>query len=340
MSVAFVTGVTGMDGAHLAELLLGKGYAVHGLVRRTSSPNLSRISGLLSRHPHGPEASPPYLRLWPGDLCDERSIREALIRIQPDEVYNLGAQSDVRQSFDMPAYTVDVVGNGAWRMFSAVRDCCPHARVYQASSSEQFGSAPPPQSEATPFHPCSPYGCAKVLAHHGAVHFREAYGLWISCGILFNHESVTRGEEFLTRKVTRAAGRIRAGTQRKLRLGNLAARRDWGWAPEYARAMWTMLQGRRPDDFVVGSGESHTAREFVEAAFAEAGLDWREHVEIDESLYRPREVDHLQADATKARLEIGWTNEVGFAEIVRRMSAHDMALAEAEARGGAGCRTA
>ena len=331
MPTAFVTGASGQDGALLTDLLLSKGYAVHGLVRRTSSPSLGRLAPFAAWRFRGQD--PPYLRLWTGDLADERSLREALIKVQPDEVYNLAAQSDVRASFDIPEYTIDVTGAGAWRLFGAVRDCCPHARVYQASSSEQFGDAHPQQGEETPFRPCSPYGAAKALAHQGAVMFRQAYGLWISCGILFNHESVLRGEEFVTRKVTRAIGRIKAGRQGKLRLGNLSARRDWGWAPEYVRAMWTILQGRRPDDFVVGSGESRTVGEFVEAAFARAGMDWRACVEIDEALYRPREVDHLQADPTKARLEIGWKNEVGFDEIVRRMVEHDVALALTEDEG-------
>jgi GDPmannose 4,6-dehydratase len=327
---ALITGITGQDGAYLAELLLAKGYAVHGLLRRASQFNTDRIDHLY----HDPHVAGPNLTLHYGDLADGTALRRVLEKVQPDEVYNLGAQSHVKVSFEVPEYTADVVAVGTLRLLEALRDHVEHggqrARYYQAGSSEMFGAAPPPQSERTPFHPRSPYAASKLAAHWYAVNYREAYGLFICNGILFNHESPRRGETFVTRKVTRAVGRIKEGLQAKLFLGNLDAKRDWGFAGDYVEAMWLMLQQDAPDDYVVATGESHSVRELVEAAFAEAGLDWRRHVELDERYLRPTEVDVLEGDATKARERLGWRPRVGFAELVRMMVAHDLDLARQE----------
>ena len=327
---ALITGVTGQDGSYLAELLLAKGYDVHGIVRRSSTFNTSRLDPIY----HDPHEPGPKLTLHYGDLSDSSGLRRILELVEPEEVYHLGAQSHVRVSFDQPEYTADVVGIGALRLFEAVRDYVKRTgkrvRTYQAGSSEMFGAAKPPQSERTPFHPRSPYAVAKVAAHWFAINYRESYDLFIANGILFNHESPRRGETFVTRKVTRAVGRIRHGLQRTLYLGNLDARRDWGFAGDYVEAMWRMLQADAPDDFVIATGEAHSVQELVETAFAHAGLDWREHVEMDPRYLRPAEVDYLLGDATKAREALGWVPKVKFHELVRMMVDHDLALAERE----------
>ena len=326
---ALITGITGQDGSYLAELLLAKGYEVHGVIRRASTFNTERIEHLYA-DPH----ESPSLQLHYGDLTEARVFSQILERYQPQEVYNLGAQSHVRVSFDQPEYTADVVGTGTLRLLEAVREYSAraHARVkmYQAGSSEMYGAAPPPQNEATPFHPRSPYAVSKVAAHWFARNYREAYQLFISNGILFNHESPRRGETFVTRKITRAIGRIAEGFQQTLYLGNLDARRDWGFAGDYVEAMWLMLQQDEPDDFVVATGESHSVREFLEAAFGYAGLDWRDHVEIDPRYFRPSEVDHLEGDASKARRTLGWSPRVSFTELVRMMVDEDRDLARRE----------
>jgi GDPmannose 4,6-dehydratase len=328
---ALITGLTGQDGSYLAELLLSKGYEVHGLRRRSSSFNTDRVDHLISDFRHEADAR---LFLQYGDLADASSLARLLYRLQPDEVYNLGAQSHVHVSFEMPEYTADVTGLGAVRILEAVRESGVEARVYQASSSEMFGSAPPPQNEATPFHPRSPYGCAKVFAHHFAVNYRESYGMHVSNGILFNHESPRRGENFVTRKITRAVARIHRGLQEKLYLGNLEARRDWGYAPEYVEAMWMMLQEDEPDDYVIATGEAHSVRDFVVAAFDRVGRDWEEHVEIDPKYFRPAEVDHLIGDATKAREKLGWERTVRFGDLVGIMVDADLVLLEERLRRG------
>ncbi|MEW6251756.1 MAG: GDP-mannose 4,6-dehydratase [Planctomycetota bacterium] len=330
MPRALITGITGQDGSYLAEFLLGRGYEVHGLIRRSSSFNTERIDGLY-RDPHDPDAR---LHLHYGDLTDGSALRRVLGAVRPDEIYNLAAQSHVRVSFLQPEYTADVVGLGTLRLLEAVRDHVDtsgaEVRVYQAGSSEMFGSTPPPQSEASPFHPRSPYGVAKLAAHWAAVNYREAYGLFVANGILFNHESPRRGETFVSRKITRAVGRIKLGLQQRLYLGNLAARRDWGFAGDYVEAMWRMLQQDAPDDYVVATGEAHSVREFAELAFGCAGLDWRDFVEVDARYLRPAEVDDLCGDATKARDRLGWRPTVGFSELVRMMVEHDLELAEQE----------
>lgn len=327
---ALITGVTGQDGSYLCELLLDKGYEVHGIVRRASSFNTDRIDHLY-RDRHDPAAR---LFLHYGDLTDGSGLRQVLEQVEPDEVYNLGAQSHVKVSFEQPSYTANVVAVGTLRLLEAVRDYVQRTghqvRFYQAGSSEMFGSAPPPQDERTPFHPRSPYAAAKVAAHHFAVNYREAYGLFVCNGILFNHESPRRGETFLTRKVTRALTRIKLGLQEKLYLGNLDAKRDWGFAGDYVEAMWLMLQQERPDDYVVATGESYSVREFVAAAAAEVGLEWEPVVEIDPRYYRPAEVDALQGDPSKAREQLGWRPRVSFRELVRDMVAHDLDLARRE----------
>lgn len=312
MQRALLTGVTGQDGSYLAEMLVAKGYEVHVVMRRSSAPNLSRIAHVFPRlHPHD------------ADLSDGGALARVMRVVRPHEVYNLAAQSHVRVSFDEPEHTSDVTGMGVIRMLEAVRHCGRDVRFYQASSSEMFGSTPPPQSEATPFHPRSPYACAKVFAHHMTVLYREAYKLHASCGILFNHEGERRGSDFVTRKITRAAARIRRGQQDKLFLGNLDARRDWGHAADYVDAMWRMLQQVNPDDYVIATGETHTVREFVEEVFAWHELDWKRYVEIDPSLYRPAEVDHLCGDATKARIKLGWKPSVTFRQLARMMAQAD-----------------
>jgi len=326
MPKALITGVTGQDGSYLADFLLTKGYEVHGLKRRASSFNTDRVDHLyVDSHDAGARFFLHY-----ADLADASSLALCLAAIQPDEIYNLGAQSHVRVSFDIPEYTMDVVGLGAVRLLESIRRTGLACRFYQASSSEMFGSTPPPQSETSAFHPRSPYACAKVLAHQATVNYRESYGVHASCGILFNHESPRRGETFVTRKITRAVARIKMGLEDALYLGNLDARRDWGFAGDYVRAMWLMLQQDLPDDYVVGTGESHSVREFAEAAFAHAGLDWREYVRIDPRYYRPAEAPDLCADISKARRGLGWAPSTGFRELVAMMVDADM---EAQARG-------
>jgi GDPmannose 4,6-dehydratase len=312
---AFITGITGQDGSYLAELLLAKGYEVHGLVRRSSSFNTWRIDQIRER-----------VRLHYGDLVDQYSLVRTLEAVEPDEVYNLAAQSHVRVSYDMPEYTADVTAVGLLRLLDAVRELRCQARVYQAGSSEMFGKVhETPQRESTPFHPRSPYAAAKVFAHFMAVNYREGYGMHISNGILFNHESPRRGENFVTRKITLGLAAIKHGKARHLVLGNLDAKRDWGFAGDYVEAMWMMLQQAQPDDYVVATGETYSVREFLEEAFSYAGLDWREHVKTDAKFLRPAEVDLLLGDATKARQTLGWRPRVGFKELVRMMVDADMA---------------
>ena len=329
---ALITGITGQDGSYLAELLLAKSYEVHGLIRRSSSFNTDRIDHIY-QDPHTPGAR---LFLHYGDLNDASSLNYLLKKLRPDEIYNLGAQSHVRVSFDVPEYTGEVTGLGTTRLLEAVRELDLEARIYQASSSEMFGASPPPQTEATPFYPRSPYGAAKVYAFWMAVDYREAYGLHVSNGILFNHEGPRRGETFVSRKVTRAASRIKLGLQEKLFLGNLEARRDWGYARDFVEAMWLMQQQAKGDDYVVATGEAHSVRELCEEAFGHAGLDWRRHVEVDPRYLRPTEVDHLRGDASKARRVLGWRPRTTFKELVRLMMESDLALAEREKRAGAG----
>ena len=331
MLKALITGCTGQDGSYLTEFLLGKGYEVHGLKRRASSLNTDRLDHIY-RDLH--EAGSRFF-LHYADLTDGSSLAWLLDDVRPEEIYNLGAQSHVKVSFEVPEFTADVVACGTLRLLEAMRRTGVKCRFYQASSSEMFGSAPPPQSEATPFHPRSPYACAKVFGHNITVNYRESYGLHASSGILFNHESPRRGETFVTRKITRAVAHIKHGLQQKLYLGNLGARRDWGYAPDYVRAMWLMLQQETADDFVVGTGEAHTVREFIELAFAHAGLDWKEHVEVDARYFRPAEVDYLCADASKARRVLGWEPGVTFEELVRIMVEADMQAVEARLKGGA-----
>jgi GDPmannose 4,6-dehydratase len=326
---ALVTGISGQDGSYLAELLLDKGYEVHGIVRRSSSFNTDRIDHLY-RDPHE-----QGVRLFThyGDLSDPVALTKLLYEFQPDEIYHLGAQSHVRVSFDIPEYTFDVTAAGTLRLLEAIRESGVRTRFYQASSSEMFGLAPPPQSEDTPFHPRSPYAVAKAAAYWAAVNYREAYGMFACNGILFNHESERRGETFVTRKITRAVARIKHGLQDKLYVGNLDARRDWGYAPDYVDAMWRMLQVDEPDDFVVATGEAHTVREFLEHAFRHAGLEWEPHVEIDPRYFRPSEVDALLGDASKARDTLGWEPRVGFEGLVRLMVEADMAALENQMAG-------
>jgi GDPmannose 4,6-dehydratase len=323
---ALVTGITGQDGSFLAELLLEKGYEVHGVIRRSSSFNTQRIDHLY-QDPHRPGTR---LFLTFGDLNDSSSLNTILRQIQPDEIYNLGAQSHVRVSFEVPEYTAEVTALGAVRILEAVQSSGLKPKFYQASSSEMFGSAPGPQNESTPFFPRSPYACAKVFAYHTTVNYREAYGLFACNGILFNHESERRGETFVTRKITRAATRIKLGLQDKLYLGNLDAKRDWGYAKDYVEAMWLMMQTEHASDYVIATGETHSVKEFVEAAFGYLDLDWQQYVQIDPWYYRPTEVDYLQGDASKARRELGWEPKVGFQELVRLMVDHDLILAKEE----------
>ncbi len=321
MKKALISGITGQDGSYLAELLLAKGYEVHGLKRRSSSWNTTRLDHIYQdAHESGARLFMHY-----ADLCDGASLSRLVSEIQPHEVYNLAAMSHVRVSFEVPESTADITGLGALRMLEAVWRAVPRCRYYQASSSEMFGSAPPPQSETTTFHPRSPYACAKLFAHALTANYREAYGMHASSGILFNHESPRRGETFVTRKITQAVARIRLGLQDRLYLGNLEARRDWGYAPDYVHAMWLMLQQDTPGDYVIGTGEAHTVREFVEQAFQHAGLDWREYVSIDPRYYRPSEVDYLLADARKARIGLGWQPTVCFDALVRIMVEADLA---------------
>jgi GDPmannose 4,6-dehydratase len=330
---ALITGITGQDGSYLAELLLEKGYEVHGMIRRSSSFNTGRIDHIYQ----DPHIKGCRLFLHYGDLNDSSSLNLLLKKIRPAEVYNLGAQSHVRVSFDVPEYTAEVTGVGSVRLFEAVREMgLTDTRIYQASSSEMFGASPPPQNEATPFYPRSPYGCAKVYSYWIGVNYREAYGLHISNGILFNHESPRRGETFVTRKVTRAVSRIKLRLQKKLFLGNLDAKRDWGYAKDYVEAMWLMLQQSKPDDYVIATGESHSVRELCELAFGHVGLDYREFVDIDPRYYRPTEVDFLLGDPSKATKQLWWKPKTTFSELVRLMMDTDMELAEREQRAGAG----
>ena len=327
---ALITGVTGQDGSYLTEFLLAKGYEVHGLMRRASLFNTDRIDHLY----HDPHLAGAKLSLHYGDLTDGSGLRRVLEKVDPDEVYNLGAQSHVKVSFEVPEYTAEVVAIGTLRLIEALRDHILHGgravRYYQAGSSEMFGASPPPQNEKTPFYPRSPYGVSKAAAHWFAVNYREAHGLFICNGILFNHESPRRGETFVTRKVTRAVGRIRHGLQDKIYLGNLDARRDWGFTGDFVEAMWLMLQQDEPDDYIVATGVMHSVRELVETAFAAAGLDWQRHVELDNRYLRPTEVDALQGDAAKARSRLGWQPRVGFHELIGMMVAHDLELARRE----------
>jgi GDPmannose 4,6-dehydratase len=330
MKKALITGITGQDGAYLADFLLRKNYEVHGIIRRASSFNTDRLDDLY-RDPHDPATR---LFLHYGDLTDGSSLRKILNNVKPDEVYNLGAQSHVRVSFEQAEYTADVVSTGTLRLLEALRDYLAvndrHIRMYQAGSSEMFGASAPPQDEQTPFYPRSPYAVAKVAAHWFCVNYREAYGLFVSNGILFNHESPMRGETFVSRKITRAAGRIKLGLQEKLYLGNLDARRDWGFAGDYVKAMWLMLQQPAPDDFVVATGRSHSVRDFLTAAFGQLGMDWTKVVEIDPRYKRPTEVDHLMGNAAKARRQLGWRDDVKFPVLVKMMVEHDYELAKQE----------
>jgi GDPmannose 4,6-dehydratase len=324
---ALITGITGQDGSYLAELLLAKGYEVHGIVRRSSSFNTDRIDHLYKDR-HSPDAK---LFLHYGDLVDGIGLREILTRVQPHEVYNLGAQSHVRVSFDQPVYTVQCDAVGTINLLEAVRDTGLPVRFYQASSSEMYGKVvETPQSEATPFHPRSPYGCAKVFSYWQTVNYRESYGMFACNGILFNHESERRGETFVTRKITRAATRIKEGLQDKLYLGNLDAKRDWGHAQDYVEAMWLMLQHDKADDYVVATGETHSVREFLDEVFGLLDLDWKRHVAIDPRYFRPAEVDLLLGDATKAREQLGWKPKVTFKQLARRMTEADWKLARRE----------
>ncbi|KAJ6845143.1 GDP-mannose 4,6 dehydratase 1-like [Iris pallida] len=328
--VALITGITGQDGSYLTEFLLSKGYEVHGLIRRSSNFNTARLDHLyVDPHNH----AKARMKLHYADLSDASSLRRWVDSLLPDEVYNLAAQSHVAVSFEIPDYTADVVATGSLRLLEAVKSATrtkPSIRYYQAGSSEMFGSTPPPQSETTPFHPRSPYAAAKCAAHWYTVNYREAYGLFACNGILFNHESPRRGENFVTRKITRAVGRIRVGLQTKLFLGNLSAARDWGFAGDYVEAMWLMLQQERPGDYVVATEESHTVEEFLQAAFGHAGLDWKDHVVIDKRYFRPAEVDSLKGDSSKARRELGWKTKVGFMELVKMMVDQDVELAKRE----------
>jgi GDPmannose 4,6-dehydratase len=329
MKRALVTGITGQDGSYLAEWLLERGdYEVHGLVRRSSSLNRQRIDPLTNRD----ASSRERFQLHYADLADASSLSTIMDQVRPDEVYNLGAQSHVRVSFDQPLYTADVVGLGTLRLLEAVRQLnkTKSVRFYQASSSEMYGAAPPPQGLHTPFHPRSPYACAKLYAHWQTVNYREAYGLYACSGILFNHESPRRGESFVTRKITLGATRIKEGLQKKLVMGNLDAKRDWGFAGDYVRAMWLMLQQEAPEDYVVAMGETHSVREFLEISFSTLDMDYRDFVEFDTKYTRPSEVDVLLGDPSKAKTKLGWTPKVDFLGLVKMMIEHDLELARRE----------
>lgn len=327
---ALITGITGQDGSYLSELLLSKGYTVHGLIRRSSSFNTGRINHIYS----DPHESARKLILHYGDLADSTGLRRVIEQAAPDEIYNLGAQSHVKVSFENPEYTADADALGTLRLLDCMRDHVQHTgrrvRFYQAGSSEMFGAANPPQNEETPFYPRSPYAVSKVAAHWYAKNYREAYGLFITNGILFNHESPRRGETFVTRKITRAVGRIKVGLQKKLYLGNLRARRDWGFAGDYVEAMWKMLQHSEAGDFVVATGKCYSVQDFLEQSFSYAGLDWREHVEIDENYFRPTEVDVLEGDASKARDAFGWRPSTPFPGLIRMMVDADLRIAANE----------
>jgi GDPmannose 4,6-dehydratase len=331
MKKALITGITGQDGSYLAELLLAKGYEVHGVIRRASTFNTSRIDHLY-RDPH---VNGVKLFLHYGDLADSVQMVKLLYELQPDEIYNLGAQSHVRVSFDIPEYTGDVVGLGSVRILEAIREAglVKKCRYYQASSSEMFGKVQQvPQTETTPFWPRSPYGCAKMYAHWLTVNYRESYHLHASSGILFNHESPRRGETFVTRKITRAATRIKLGLQTALYMGNLDAKRDWGYAKEYVEMMWVMLQQDTPDDYVVATNETHTVKEFIQETFALLDLDWEQYVKYDARYERPSEVDLLIGDPSKAKRQLGWEPKVRFKELVKIMTDADLELAKREAQ--------
>ncbi len=322
MKTALITGISGQDGSYLAELLLAKGYQVHGLIRRSSTFNTSRIQHLY-QDPHTPN---PRLSLTYGDLTDEGAVIRLVERIQPDEIYNLAAQSHVRVSFDSPGYTADVTARGTLNLLECIRHSGKRTRFYQASSSEMFGLVQEtPQRETTPFYPRSPYAVSKMFAHWMTVNYREAYDIFACSGILFNHESPRRGETFVTRKITRAAARIKLGLEDVLYLGNLDARRDWGFAGDYVEAMWMMLQQDAPDDYVVATGETHTVRDFLDVTFDHLGLDWRKHVKIDPRYFRPTEVDLLLGDSTRAREKLGWAPRVRFQELAKMMADADLA---------------
>src|SRR4026208_1653778 len=318
---ALITGITGQDGSYLSEFLLKKGYEVYGIIRRSSSFNTGRIDPIY-QDPHVPQRS---LHLVYGDLNDASSLNRILRTVQPDEIYNLGAQSHVRVSFDIPEYTGEITGLGTIRLLEAIRESGLKPKFYQASSSEMFGKVlEVPQRETTPFYPRSPYGCAKVYSYWITVNYRESYGMHASNGILFNHESPRRGETFVTRKITRALAHIKAGLQKKLYLGNLDAKRDWGYAKEYVEAMWLMLQQDKPDDYVIATNETHSIREFLDVAFHHAGLDWRKFVEIDEKYFRPAEVDLLKGDYSKAKKKLGWEPKTRFEDLVKLMANEDI----------------
>jgi GDPmannose 4,6-dehydratase len=325
---ALISGITGQDGSFLTELLLEKGYDVYGIIRRSSSFNTDRIDHLYQ----DPHEKGTRLRLVYGDLNDSSSLNTILRQVKPDEIYNLGAQSHVRVSFDIPEYTGEVTGLGTVRILEAIREAGIQPKFYQASSSELYGKVKEtPQTEKTSFSPRSPYGCAKAYAYYITVNYRESYGMFACNGILFNHESERRGETFVSRKITRAATRIKLGLQEKLYLGNLDARRDWGYARDYVEAMWLMMQAGQPDDYVIATGETHSVREFLEQAFGHVDLDWQKYVEVDPRYFRPAEVDLLLGDASKARRELGWEPKVTFTELVRLMVDHDLKLAHQEA---------
>lgn len=330
MKKALITGITGQDGSYLAEFLLEKGYEVHGIIRRSSSFNTRRIDNIYQ----DPHESHIRLFLHYGDLTDASCLHRLIETINPDEIYNLGAQSHVKVSFEAPAYTGDVVGLGTLRLLEAIRGIRSNTRVYQAGSSEMFGLVQEvPQKETTPFYPRSPYAAAKVYAHWLAVNYREAYNLFVCNGILFNHESPRRGETFVTRKITRGVAAIKLGLQDKLYLGNLEAKRDWGFAKDYVEAMWLMLQQEHPGDYVIATGETHSVREFAELAFAHVGLDYKKYVEVDSRYFRPTEVDLLIGDCTKAKRNLGWTPKVTFAGLARMMVDHDMEALKAKLKG-------
>ncbi len=322
--VALITGITGQDGSYLAEFLLSKNYEVHGIIRRSSSFNTSRLNGIYQ----DPHVDDRKLILHYGDLQDSSSLINLIREIKPTEIYNLGAQSHVKVSFEIPEYTSDITGTGTIRLLEAIRASGVQTKFYQASSSEIFGSTPPPQNEKTPFHPRSPYGVSKLFSYWATVNYREAYGIHASNGILFNHESPRRGETFVTRKITRSVARIKAGIDKNLYLGNLDSRRDWGFAKEYVEAMWLMLQQPEGDDFVIATGESATVREFVEVAFSKVDLDWQKYVKIDERYLRPAEVDSLIGDASKAKKLLNWTPKTNWKKLAELMVEADIKLLE------------
>lgn len=318
--IALITGITGQDGSYLAELLLSKGYQVNGIMRRSSSFNTERIDHIY-QDPHEKDYK---FKLWYGDLADPSALLKLLAKIKPDEIYNLAAQSHVKVSFEIPEYTADIDAIGTLRLLEAIRSLDLKCKFYQASSSEMFGSSPPPQNELTPFHPRSPYAVAKVFAHNITVNYREAYGMFACSGILMNHESPRRGETFVTRKITRGIAGILSGKDKKIYLGNLDAKRDWGYAPEYCEAMWTMLQQKQPDDYVIATGETHSVLEFLQEAFGLVGLDFNKYVEIDKKYFRPSEVEQLCGDPSKAKKNLGWEAHVRFKDLTRLMVIEDL----------------